>query len=207
MKKGFKYYGIVWLLAVVLFNVISFAIPSTVMIGKFEGTYWVGYIFVMIAFIGQAACSYKFFKDTDNSNKVFLNLPIITVSYSALIVSTVVGVLCMIIPFIPVWIGAILCVLIFVIYATAIVKATAVGEIVSDIDNKIKEKTLFIKSLTIDLETLEMKAKNADIVTYRMSTGFEAVLGYLHMTDQIKRLEELIDWCIVRVEGAHHDKN
>ena len=117
----------------------------------------------MIAFIGQAACSYKFFKDTDNSNKVFLNLPIITVSYSALIVSTVVGVLCMIIPFIPVWIGAILCVFIFVIYATAIVKATAVGEIVSDIDNKIKEKTLFIKSLTIDLETLEMKAKNADI--------------------------------------------
>ena len=156
MKKGFKYYGIVWLLAVVLFNVISFAIPSTIMIGKFEGTYWVGYIFVMIACIGQAACSYKFFKDTDNSNKVFLNLPIITVSYSALIVS-------MIIPFIPVWIGAILCVFIFVIYATAIVKATAVGEIVSDIDNKIKEKTLFIKSLTIDLETLEMKAKNADI--------------------------------------------
>ena len=140
MKKGFKYYGIVWLLAVVLFNVISFAIPSTIMIGKFEGTYWVGYIFVMIAFIGQAACSYKFFKDTDNSNKVFLNLPIITVSYSALIVSTVVGVLCMIVPFIPVWIGAILCVLIFVIYATAIVKATAVGEIVSDIDNKIRKK-------------------------------------------------------------------
>ena len=144
MKKGFKYYGIVWLLAVVLFNVISFAIPSTIMIGKFEGTYWVGYIFVMIAFIGQAACSYKFFKDTDNSNKVFLNLPIITVSYSALIVSTVVGVLCMIVPFIPVWIGAILCVLIFVIYATAIVKATAVGEIVIDLDNKIKYKTLFI---------------------------------------------------------------
>ena len=56
MKKGFKYYGIVWLLAVVLFNVISFAIPSTVMIGKFEGTYWVGYIFVMILsnlFLGE----------------------------------------------------------------------------------------------------------------------------------------------------------
>ena len=26
------------------------------------------------------------------------------------------------------------------------------------------------------------KAKNADVVTYRMSTGFEAVMGYLHMT-------------------------
>lgn len=44
------------------------------------------------------------------------------------------------------------------------------------------------------------KAKNTDIITYKMSTGFEAVLGYLHMTDQIERLEELIDWCIKKVE-------
>lgn len=44
------------------------------------------------------------------------------------------------------------------------------------------------------------KAKNTDIITYKMSTGFEAVLGYLHMTDQIERLEELIDWCIKEVE-------
>ena len=44
------------------------------------------------------------------------------------------------------------------------------------------------------------KLKNADVVTYRMSTGFEAVMGYLHMTGQIERLEELIDWCIQAIE-------
>ncbi|HFU3843347.1 TPA: Mini-ribonuclease 3 [Streptococcus suis] len=44
------------------------------------------------------------------------------------------------------------------------------------------------------------KAKNADVVTYRMSTGFEAVLGYLHMTGQIERLEELVGWCIDKIE-------
>ena len=49
------------------------------------------------------------------------------------------------------------------------------------------------------------KAKNADIVTYRMSTGFEAVMGYLHMTEEIERLEELIDWCVKRVEEATHE--
>lgn len=43
------------------------------------------------------------------------------------------------------------------------------------------------------------KAKNADVVTYRMSTGFEAVMGYL-LTGEISRLEELIDWCIQQVE-------
>ncbi|MGT2896328.1 Mini-ribonuclease 3 [Streptococcus entericus] len=44
------------------------------------------------------------------------------------------------------------------------------------------------------------KAKNTDIVTYKVSTGFEAVMGYLHMTEQIERLEELVAWCIATVE-------
>lgn len=44
------------------------------------------------------------------------------------------------------------------------------------------------------------KAKNTDIITYKMSTGFEAVMGYLHMTENLERLEELITWCIDEVE-------
>lgn len=43
------------------------------------------------------------------------------------------------------------------------------------------------------------KAKNTDAKTYSTSTGFEAILGYLHLTKQTKRLEELIDWCIQKI--------
>ncbi|MFD2730021.1 Mini-ribonuclease 3 [Enterococcus camelliae] len=42
-------------------------------------------------------------------------------------------------------------------------------------------------------------AKNADIITYRISTGFEALIGYLHLTKQTERLEELVQWCIEKV--------
>ncbi|WP_159720769.1 Mini-ribonuclease 3 [Streptococcus halichoeri] len=49
------------------------------------------------------------------------------------------------------------------------------------------------------------KAKNADVITYRMSTGFEAVMGYLDMTDQKQRLEELIAWCINYVEQKNKE--
>ncbi|WP_442760282.1 Mini-ribonuclease 3 [Enterococcus italicus] len=42
-------------------------------------------------------------------------------------------------------------------------------------------------------------AKNADIITYRISTGFEALIGYLHLTGQKERLEELVQWCIEKV--------
>lgn len=60
-----------------------------------------------------------------------------------------------------------------------------------------KEQEIYKRGRNANSNT---KAKNTDIVTYKMSTGFEAVMGYLHMTEQIDRLEELVAWCIVKVE-------
>ncbi|MEI5994088.1 Mini-ribonuclease 3 [Candidatus Enterococcus mansonii] len=48
-------------------------------------------------------------------------------------------------------------------------------------------------------------AKNADITTYRIATGFESLMGYLHLTKQTERLEELITWCIKKV-GEKNEK-
>jgi len=62
-----------------------------------------------------------------------------------------------------------------------------------------KEEDIYKRGRNANSHT---KAKNTDIVTYRMSTGFEAVMGYLHMTEAIDRLEELIDWCIRKIEGS-----
>lgn len=60
-----------------------------------------------------------------------------------------------------------------------------------------KEEDIYRRGRNTNSHT---KAKNADVVTYRMSTGFEAVMGYLDMTGQTKRLEELVAWCIDWVE-------
>nr|WP_226960966.1 Mini-ribonuclease 3 [Streptococcus suis] len=61
-----------------------------------------------------------------------------------------------------------------------------------------KEEEIYKRGRNTNSHT---KAKNADVVTYRMSTGFEAVLGYLHMTEQMERLDELVGWCIKFVEN------
>ena len=39
-------------------------------------------------------------------------------------------------------------------------------------------------------------AKNADIVDYRMATGLEALIGFLYIKKDTKRLEEIISKCI-----------
>ena len=45
------------------------------------------------------------------------------------------------------------------------------------------------------------KAKNTSQADYNKSSGFEAVMGYLYLTDQVGRLEELINWCTRSVEA------
>ncbi|WP_338210279.1 Mini-ribonuclease 3 [Lactiplantibacillus paraxiangfangensis] len=43
-------------------------------------------------------------------------------------------------------------------------------------------------------------AKHTDVLTYRISTGFEAVFGYLQLTQQTERIAELANWCIQQVD-------
>lgn len=49
-------------------------------------------------------------------------------------------------------------------------------------------------------------AKNADITTYRIATGFESLMGYLHLTEQKERLDELVNWCIEKVGEENEGK-
>lgn len=35
--------------------------------------------------------------------------------------------------------------------------------------------------------------KHTDIITYKLSTGFEAMIGYLYLTKNTKRLEEILN--------------
>ena len=38
--------------------------------------------------------------------------------------------------------------------------------------------------------------KNTDIITYKMSTGFEALIGYLYLDNKMERLNEIINYIL-----------
>ncbi len=48
-------------------------------------------------------------------------------------------------------------------------------------------------------------AKNTPVGTYKISTGFEAVFGYLALKKETQRLSELASWCIRQVEQEETD--
>ena len=163
MKKGFKYYLSIWVILLAVFNVAVFVSPGEAGgYTKFGGAFWVGYIFITLSFIGQLICAYIAFK-ADNLQKFFYNVPLIRISRIGLVLTVILGTLCMAIPNLPNWIGVILCLAVLAFTAITVIKATAAGDIVSGIDEKIESKTYFIKALTADAEALMSAAKTPEL--------------------------------------------
>ena len=163
MKKSFKIYSLIWTICLAVFNVITFVTPNEIGgVSKFSGSFWVGYIFITIAFVGQLACAFVVFK-AENLKKFFYNIPLLSISYGGLVAMLIVGSVFMAIPVLPEWIGIIVCVIILAFNAIAIIKATAAADIVSGIDEKIKTQTFFIKSLSVDAQSLMTSAKTDEL--------------------------------------------
>ena len=161
-NKYFKKYFAAWAVLLVVFNVIAFAAPSEVAgMSKFDGAFWSGYALITMTFVGQLVCANLAMK-ADSAEKFFLNLPLITLSYTTLILSMVAGAACMAIPNVPNWVGIIVCALLLGLTAVAVIKASAAAELVEDTGKQVKAQTVFIKLLTADAESLLAKAQTEE---------------------------------------------
>ncbi len=75
------------------------------------------------------------------------------------------------------------------------VKAKAQADILSKIENELTEKELEIVKRGRNAENHHLP-KNATVQEYMYSTGFEALIGYLYLTKQDERLEEILGKCL-----------
>ena len=159
MKKRFNLYIVALAVLLALFNVIAFVSVGWAGQEKYTSSFWIGYVFINVMFIGQLICSYMAFK-ADSAKKLFYNISLIRTSYIGLIVSFIVGGLCMLISPLPYWVGVIVCAIVLVANVLSVVKATAAIDEIERIDTKVKTQTFFIKSLTVDADTLMASAKS-----------------------------------------------
>ena len=173
MKNGFKLYIAIWSALLVLFNVIAFASVGWIWWDKYTDSFWIGYAFITLSFIGQLVCSIFAFK-ADSAKKMFYNISLVKTSFTGLILSFVFGGLCMLISPMPYWAGIILCVIVLIASVLAVARATAAVSMVTEVDEKVKNATFAIKALTLDAEIVVANAKN-DFVKAEAQKIYEAL--------------------------------
>ena len=75
--------------------------------------------------------------------------------------------------------------------ASKLVKASAQSEIIEKLKPYLTEEEMGIFKRGRNAKSFSM-AKNATMKDYRMATGFEALMGYLYLTEQFDRMAELL---------------
>jgi hypothetical protein len=127
----------------------------------------------VLAFLGELACGITVF-GKEKADGVFLGVPVLHISYVGTVAMLIVSVIFTAIPKMPAFVSAIVCLLILAFTALAVIKATVAAEMVQNLGQKVKEKTLFVKMLTTDADSVMARAKS-DAVKAEAERVYEAV--------------------------------
>lgn len=164
MDKYRKNYLLAWTCAVVVFIAVAFLVPRQIgEWSKNDGSFWAAFVMILLVFAGQLACSFLVIKK-GNAEQRFLRLPIIYISFAALIITLVVETACVIIPTAKNWIGFILGIVILACYGLAVLKAVTAAEMIQQTGRKVKEETLFIHTLCMEAELLQKQSATTSLL-------------------------------------------
>ena len=162
MSKVSKNYVVIWAAMLALFNLIVFISPGWDGTAKYTGAFWVAYAITTVVFFLHLALTLVAFKDAEGSNeRLFLNIPIIRISYISLIVTIIAGTLCMLNSFLPAWVAAIVMSVLLAVYIISIVKTKIAIEVVEQVVEKVQVSTSFIKEMRVDSSSLVGRASPA----------------------------------------------
>ncbi|MFT9850430.1 Mini-ribonuclease 3 [Aneurinibacillus sp. REN35] len=81
------------------------------------------------------------------------------------------------------------------------VSAKAQADIVMGIWERLTEEEQAVLKRGRNAKSATMP-KNAHVSDYRLSTGFEALLGFLYLTEQTERLDEVLSYALDWVENG-----
>ena len=162
----------------------SILIPGTVdkietklYTAKYDAAFYIGLVTALLGFALATVAVLKLKLD-ESKEKNFLRLTVLRLSYTISVMSVILAAAYMfVLPrFVttPVWLGGVFSVLVVAFGVIALIKTNTATELVEKVGKEVKEKTFFIKSLTVDADVLVSKAQSEETKTVAKKV-YEAV--------------------------------
>jgi len=110
-----------------------------------------------VVFGTNLVCAHIAFK-AENLQKTFYSLPLITISWAALIAMMIIGCGILLVPMCSDWIAVIAGVLILTINVVSVIGAAWAGQTVGQIDEKVKAQTSWLRDTLMDAQGIMNRA-------------------------------------------------
>lgn len=157
LLKNMKASIVALFIILVVYNVVIFVIPF-----HRNASFWTGYVFTMLAFfLTEGVCIYAVGREGLKSK--FYGVPFVYVAWYYLIAQAPLGLLEMILYFIPFQYGIAANVILLGACFLGLITVDIAKEEVERLDKRTKEKIFFIKTLQIHVDGLTEKTKDEQL--------------------------------------------
>lgn len=154
MKKNGYRYLIITFIILVIYNVAIFAIPFP---NNSEATFWLSWVFGLVAIIAQPVIAYYALKDSESLKSKLYGWPIIKLGYIYLVIQMILTVIFLVVGCfvkIPVWIFIVPTVLVLGFTSIGLITTKTYKEEIEKMEEAAPLNITFIKELRADTKTL-----------------------------------------------------
>lgn len=138
----------------VFYNVILFTIFG---FSDLSVAFWLSYVFVLLSIVLNIIARVIIFKDRITAKDWFFSYPILRHGYIYLITEFIASIIFMAIPNCNTKVAVVVQLLIMAVYLVFAISCLFAKGTIEELDEKIKDKVLFIRSMHVDLQTIANK--------------------------------------------------
>ena len=185
-------------LLLVVFNVVVFAIPFAK-----NATFWISYVFGMIAILVQIVVMKIAFTGTKTARSQFYGFPIARIGVVYAIVQVILSIIFMAVGmFIPFWIPLVLFVVLFGVSAIGFIATDATRDEIVRQDKKIVKDVSYMRNLQSKMNMLVSQCNNAEIKTAVKSLAEDIKYSDPVSSDSLKDIERELYFYIEELQKA-----
>lgn len=193
-NKG-MYLGVVAIVLAV-FNVVAFLIPFVMTAG-----FWIGYSFAMLAIVLTAIVIF-YALGREGMKSKFYGIPLVLLVWPYLLVQLAISLVEMSLPIIPFKYEIVLNIIVLAIVLIGLIGINVGTDEVERLDEKIKDKRLYIKSLEGDIEVLITKTPDVSLQKKLKALAERIRYSDPMSSPQLASLENLIDAKVVELRES-----
>lgn len=186
MKNKNLVYAVLGILFV-LISVIVFAIPT-----ESTATFWIAYIFTVIAFVVQIAIWKQAFGKEDTLKSKFLGFPVVHIGIVYLIIHVVALAVFTAVPTLPAWSAIVACAVILGVSAVCMIVGEVGRNEIERVETKVQRKVSFIKELQSDVELLADIETDTDTKTALQQLAEKIRFSDPMSNDALAEIEKVI---------------
>ena len=193
IAKGYLVLGILF----TLLSVIAFVVPTAK-----TATFWVAYIFTVVAFSTQIFLWKKSFGSKDSLKSKFLGIPVVHVGIVYLVLQIIVFAVFVAFPLLPVWSVIVLCAIILGVSAACMITADVAIEEIEHVEVKVQKKIFYIKALQVDVELLADVEKDETVKTELLALAKKIRFSDPMSSEKLAPIEEQITEKVGELKSA-----